>query len=833
MSRSWRNAGKAGDDGEDSDGGAGGDVGDRRELMNWDQLQLGSTKDIVLFCIDAGPHMHQINPDTGVSYLHSALFAACQVQEAKLVNSPFDLVGILLFGTNNTDMQDHISRGTAYKHCHMLQPIDQVDVTSIAGIYDLLSLDAQGLCRLDIVSQCQPYPKLFRIEHALGNAVHYLMAQGKTGYKRIFFITNNDDPTVERDDVTKPAKTKSKKETEVQKKCLRYVNEAGVRNIELEPLFISSSQHEFNVDTFYAEVFAAYDDPMKSDSDPSDSSDSDEDSDLDDDSDAESELLEQLGIISPTAGKKKSKAQKLAAKANRKAREEQRETRNRRLYDCACKITELNNVLEERQMPKRVIFNSVMEVVEGIHVGVKGYAMFARATRGTPVRMVQNGDAWEEVGAITVAVCEDTGETLRPKEDIETAFSFGAGAAAASYNAMRLAEGFPGGGGDGVSRSTDAAEAGPSRDRDQMATSPEAEDRAGLGSIPGTAGRGLAKFDKNEIREMREMGVHRGIRILGFKPQSKLEFWMNRKHAVFLYPTDETWPGSKRFFASLLGSMAKKKVFGLALCLPRTGMTPFFAAIWPREEEISSEGVQLAAPGMFMIPLPFADDMRDKPYEATVQARDEEIEAAKKIIKRYSYPNAFKPDTYPNPALALHYATIRAVAFERELPKTSTIAKAKAQAHEAVKKKKRLEAGGEDAMDVDASEAAVGASALSSLSQLGSVLGLARNPEEIEDKTRPDYAYFNSSEEKSPLIKHFNELIEQAGYGNVKGAPPKFKKKDEAMLREKWESDGLSKLKVTELKAALSFYKLPVTGVKAELVERLNNALDSRWGDSS
>ncbi|KAE8248683.1 hypothetical protein A4X13_0g5516 [Tilletia indica] len=802
MSRSWRssNTKDEGDAGSDAEGDGGGET--RTELMDWDQIAHASTKDIVLFCIDAGPHMHKLNPDTGVSFLHSALLAAAKFQETKLITSPNDQVGIMLFGTETTNVQDHIKKGTSYSHCLVLQKIEQVDVLPLAEIYDLLADDERGK-PIAQEENLGTMSKLFRIEHALGNAVHYMIAQGKTGYKRIFFMTNDDDPTVYKEDITKPGKSTSER-TDVIRKCLRFVNEAGHRNIELEPLFISSLNHTFDVDKFYANVFAAYDDPLSSD--PEISSDSDSDTEDEEDYD----LLADL--IRPTQGAPdgpKTKAQRRAARIARQSKREQREARHRSLYDCSVKLEQINQNLEERQMPKRVVFNSVMEVGEGIHIGIKGYSMFQRATRGTPVRMVESSGGVREVAAKVIPVCEDTGQLLHPKKDIETAFSFGAGAAAMGYNEALLA-----------GRQNEASDhAGPN-----LTAFVAGGDAAGaaptngeLGSIPGSAGRGLAKFTKEEMREMREMGLPHGIRILGFKPQDKLEFWMSVKHSVFIYPTDDTWSGSKRFFASLLLSMANKKVFAVAICLPRAGQVPSLAALWPREEEVSDEGVQMAAPGMFMIPLPFADDMRDPPVKMSRKPTPEEFAVAAAVVRAYTRDTEYHPDRYHNPALALHYATLRSVAFNRERPKTSKLMLGRQAADGNAD-------GGTQAMDVDGA-----APDVPSTGTISSILRSITEAEELHDETLPEYENIDAAADEKKVIRRFNELILNAGYGSVRGAPPKFKKRDEAALKEKWRAQALSTYKVTELKAALEYFKQPVTGLKAELVARLEAYLVMRW----
>lgn len=56
-------------------------------------------KDIVLFVIDCGVSMHERDPGTGEVPLVTALRAAARLMEIKLVSSPHDHVGVMLWNT--------------------------------------------------------------------------------------------------------------------------------------------------------------------------------------------------------------------------------------------------------------------------------------------------------------------------------------------------------------------------------------------------------------------------------------------------------------------------------------------------------------------------------------------------------------------------------------------------------------------------------------------------------------------------------------------------------------------------------------------------------------
>ncbi len=62
-------------------------------------MQEPSYKDCILFCIDGCDEMYQVNPKTGHSYMHQAIDGAFKVMNKKLISSPRDMVGIIIFGT--------------------------------------------------------------------------------------------------------------------------------------------------------------------------------------------------------------------------------------------------------------------------------------------------------------------------------------------------------------------------------------------------------------------------------------------------------------------------------------------------------------------------------------------------------------------------------------------------------------------------------------------------------------------------------------------------------------------------------------------------------------
>ncbi|KAJ6561453.1 SPOC like C-terminal domain-containing protein [Mycena vulgaris] len=173
-------------------------------------------------------------------------------------------------------------------------------------------------------------------------------------------------------------------------------------------------------------------------------------------------------------------------------------------------------------------------------------------------------------------------------------------------------------------------------------------------------------YTADDIRSFRTLGREPGLKLLGFKDRSELLFEDNIKHSQFIYPDEMTFAGSKRTFSALLKSMVKKKKMGLVLSLTRRNASPTFCALLPQEERVDEAGWTDPA-GFHLIPLPFADDIRAAPVETGCRASASVKEAARAWIDKLSVKNgAYPPDSYPNPALAFHNAQLQATAFGEE-----------------------------------------------------------------------------------------------------------------------------------------------------------------------
>ena len=155
-----------------------------------------------------------------------------------------------------------------------------------------------------------------------------------------------------------------------------------------------------------------------------------------------------------------------------------------------------------------------------------------------------------------------------------------------------------------------------------------------------------------------------GIQLMGFKPKSALKEYHFYRNASFIYPDDSTIKGSSTLFAALLDRMIQKEKIAIARFVPRDISMPIFVALVAQEEEFDEDGTQLIPPGLHVIYLPFADDIRDLEVPKTKPADEEQVRLAKQIVKKLRI--RFDSRSFENPTLQKHYAALQALALERE-----------------------------------------------------------------------------------------------------------------------------------------------------------------------
>lgn len=317
-------------------------------------------------------------------------------------------------------------------------------------------------------------------------------------------------------------------------------------------------------------------------------------------------------------------------------------------------------------------------------------------------------------------------------------------------------------------------------------------------------------FTPEEFTQIRQCFGDPVIRIIGFKPLEMLPIWANVNKATFIYPSEADYVGSTRVFSALQQKLLKSKKMGLAWFIARRNAAPVITAIIPGEERVDENGEQTMPPGLWLVPLPFADDVRQAPEQGdTLKTTEELTDIMRKVVENLQLPKGvYDPSKYPNPDLQWFYRILQAMALEEEVPEKAddkTIPK-----YRQIQKRcgPFLAQFGEEFEQVYQSKTRE--SKLASR-PAGKKRGmLATNPDDEDDEGA-----------KKPAKKRVKK--EQADDEN--GVADTMTDQQMADINDR---GNISKQKVDVLKAFLSARGENAKGKKLELVERVQGYLESK-----
>jgi ATP-dependent DNA helicase 2 subunit 1 len=177
-------------------------------------------------------------------------------------------------------------------------------------------------------------------------------------------------------------------------------------------------------------------------------------------------------------------------------------------------------------------------------------------------------------------------------------------------------------------------------------------------------------FTKEEQKELKNFGPP-GLRIIGFKPQSILPSWASVDKSTFIYPSEEDYVGSTRVFVALWQKLLKDEKMGIAWYIARVNAKPQLVGILPSQERLDDATRQQIIPaGLWLYPLPYADDIRNPPeMPPPLVSPDNLVDMMRVVIQQLQLPGAkYEPAKYPNPALQWHYRILQAMALDEEIP---------------------------------------------------------------------------------------------------------------------------------------------------------------------
>ncbi|QPH12114.1 hypothetical protein C2857_004183 [Epichloe festucae Fl1] len=270
-------------------------------------------------------------------------------------------------------------------------------------------------------------------------------------------------------------------------------------------------------------------------------------------------------------------------------------------------LNSLISNINSRQTPKRALLSNLpFEIAPGLRISVKGYNILHRQTPARTCYIWLDGETPQIASGETTRLAEDSTRTVE-KGEIKKAYKFG---------------------GEYV------------------------------------------YFTPEEQKSLKDFGSPI-IRIIGFKSRKLLPIWASVKKSTFIFPSEEDYVGSSRVFTALWQKLIKDDKVGLAWCIVRKNAQPMLAAVIPSRERTNEDsGAPYLPAGLWLYPLPFADDLRDiKPPSKVTRSTDELTTKMRTVVQQLQLPRAmYNPMKYPNPALQWHYRILKALALEEEVP---------------------------------------------------------------------------------------------------------------------------------------------------------------------
>ncbi|KUI68763.1 ATP-dependent DNA helicase II subunit 1 [Cytospora mali] len=225
------------------------DENQRRDDEEDDQDELGENdykaqKDAVLFAIDVSESM--LAPvDDGSKDRNSAVMAALksasQLMQQRIIAQPKDMMGILFFGTEKTKFRDEVGGKSTYPHCYLHTDLDIPSAEIVKALKDMAESgeDPDGILK--------PTDDGFSMANMLFCANQIFTTNAPNfGSRRLFIVTDNDDPEKGDKDKRQGAAVRAKD-----------LFDLGV-TIELFP--ISREGRKFDLDNFYTDII--YRDPL-------------------------------------------------------------------------------------------------------------------------------------------------------------------------------------------------------------------------------------------------------------------------------------------------------------------------------------------------------------------------------------------------------------------------------------------------------------------------------------------------------------------------------------------------------------------------------------------
>jgi hypothetical protein len=163
-------------------------------LLTWTQQAYKTEKDAILFAIDISSSMlRPAENETGDrdSATMAALKCAYRLMQQRIISNPGDMMGILLFGTEESKTGDDADSDASmpFPHCYLLTQLDVPGASDVRCIRDLVQ-DEEEAKKL-LVPSNEPVSiasVLFCCNHI------FTTRAANFASRRLFLVTDNDNP---------------------------------------------------------------------------------------------------------------------------------------------------------------------------------------------------------------------------------------------------------------------------------------------------------------------------------------------------------------------------------------------------------------------------------------------------------------------------------------------------------------------------------------------------------------------------------------------------------------------------------------------------------------
>ncbi|KAI9682662.1 MAG: ATP-dependent DNA helicase II subunit 1 [Trizodia sp. TS-e1964] len=397
-------------------------------------------------------------------------------------------------------------------------------------------------------------------------------------------------------------------------------------------------------------------------------------------------------------------------------------------------ISLLNSLLSSinsKAVARRALFSNVLELSPGLRISVKGYILFKRQKPARSCYVWLSGEKALIAKGSTTHIASEDFENLRivDKDEIKKAYKFGG---------------------------------------DQVV------------------------FTKAELASLRHF-EDPIIRIIGFKPLSMLPIWASLKQSTFIYPSEEGYLGSTRVFSALYQKLLNDDKMAIVWFVARKNAAPAIAAMIAGPEQFGDEDEQIIPPGMWLIPLPFADDIRKNPDTTVIKSPNSLTDLMRVVVQQLMLPKGkFNPQKYPNPALQWHYRILQALALDEDIPTQPE--------DKTVPRYRQIEKRTGDYVHQWCEELESQSNAWQQ-DNVGIVTGSKRGASAVAETN---------------LVKRAK--IPTANNGKV----------DDSAMRGHWKANTIKNLTIPLLKGWMEAHHLSTAGKKADLVERIEEWFETK-----